>query len=188
MGFTYIGEEDRFRGWRISVVEARFADPDGTEFRRDIVRHPGAVAVVPVTAAAEVLLVRQFRGSVNRALLEIPAGTRDVEGEPPAETARRELLEEVGVEARRMRPLGIMLNSPGFCDEETHLFLATGLEAGAPARHGAEERFIEVVTVRLDEVDDLVARGQLVDGQTILGLLWARRVLDTEVADGRTDP
>jgi 8-oxo-dGTP pyrophosphatase MutT (NUDIX family) len=178
LGFTYLGEDVRFRGWRISVAEVRFRGPDGTEFERDIVRHPGAVAVVPVTAAAEVLLIRQFRGSVNRALLEIPAGTRDVEGEPPADTAQRELLEEVGVTAGRMRPLGIMLNSPGFCDEETHLFLATDLEAGVPARHGAEERSIEVVTVPLAEVDGLVANGELVDGQTLLGLMLARRLLD----------
>jgi ADP-ribose pyrophosphatase len=188
LGFTYIGEEVRFRGWRISVAEARFVDPDGTEFRRDIVRHPGAVAVVPVTAASEVLLVRQFRGSVNRALLEIPAGTRDVEDEPPAETARRELLEEVGVNARRIRPLGVMLNSPGFCDEETHLFLATDLEPGVPSRHGAEERSIEVVTVHLDEIDDLVARGELVDGQTVLGLLLARRLIDSDGAGRRAEP
>ncbi len=142
-----------------------------------MVRHPGAVAVVAVTDDDEVLLVRQYRGPVDRTLLEIPAGTRDVEGEPPGETARRELLEEVGVDASEMRPLGTMYNSPGFCDEETHLFLATGLAPGATARHGVEEEHMEVVRVALADVDGLVASGELVDGKTILGLLLARQVL-----------
>ena len=178
LGFSFVGEEIRYRGWRIAVAEARFRAPDGSVFRRDIVRHPGAVAVVPVTADGRVLLVRQYRGSVDRALLEIPAGTRDVEGEPAPETARRELLEEVGVDAGEMEPLGTMLNSPGFCDEETLLFLATDLHDGVPDRHGAEESAIEVVGVPLEEIDGLVRRGELVDGQSILGLLLARRHLE----------
>jgi 8-oxo-dGTP pyrophosphatase MutT (NUDIX family) len=175
--FRFLGETVRFRGWRISLTEARFAAPDGTEFTRDVVRHPGAVAVVAVTDNGDVLLVRQYRGAVDRQLLEIPAGTRDVEGEPPEETARRELQEEVGVNARRMTLLGTMFNSPGFCDEETYLYLATSLEAGTTSRHGIEEEAMEVVAVPLTEVDNLVASGQLIDGQTILGLLLARGAL-----------
>lgn len=176
-GFRFLGETVRFRGWRIALTEARFAAPDGTEFTRDVVRHPGAVAVVAVTDEDDVLLVRQYRGPVDRELLEIPAGTRDVDGEPPLETARRELLEEVGVHAGRIRLLGTMFNSPGFCDEETHLYLATDLTTGASARHGVEEEHMEVVPVALSDVDALVAGGELVDGQTILGLLMARAAL-----------
>lgn len=175
--FRYLGEDVRFEGWRISVTEARFCAPDGTEFTRDIVRHPGAVAVVPVTDDGQVLLVRQYRGAVDRTLLEIPAGTRDVDGEPPQETARRELLEEVGVDAHQIRLLGTMFNSPGFCDEETYLFLATELHPGTPARHGVEELHMEVVPVALAAVDRLVTTGELVDGQSILGLLLARQAL-----------
>ncbi len=176
-GFRFLGETVRFRGWRIDLTEARFAAPDGTEFTRDVVRDPGAVAVVAVTDGGEVLLVRQYRGPVDRELLEIPAGTRDVDGEEPQETARRELLEEVGVHAGEIRLLVTMLNSPGFCDEETFLFLATGLEPGTPERDGVEEEHMEVVTVPLADVDALVAGGELVDGQTILGLLLARQAL-----------
>jgi 8-oxo-dGTP pyrophosphatase MutT (NUDIX family) len=179
-GFQFLGETVRFRGWRIDLTEARFAAPDGTEFTRDVVRHPGAVAVVAVTDDDRVLLVRQYRGPVDRHLLEIPAGTRDVEGEPPLETARRELLEEVGVHTGRIRLLGTMYNSPGFCDEETHLFLATDLTTGESARHGVEEEYMEVVPVALDDVDALVATGELIDGQTILGLLMARAVLSRD--------
>ncbi|HXQ43752.1 MAG TPA: NUDIX hydrolase [Acidimicrobiales bacterium] len=176
-GFRFLGETVRFHGWRIEVTEARFTAPDGTEFTRHIVRHPGAVAVVAVTDGGDVLLVRQYRGAVDRELLEIPAGTRDVDGEEPVETARRELLEEVGVHARHLRHLGTLYNSPGFCDEETQLFLATGLDPGTPDRDGIEERHMEVVTVPLSEVDGLVAGGELIDGQTILGLLMARHLL-----------
>ncbi len=176
-GFRFLGETVRLRGWRIALTEAHFAAPDGSEFTRDVVRHPGAVAVVAVTDNEDVLLVRQYRGAVDRELLEIPAGTRDVEGEPPHETARRELLEEVGVQAREIRLLGTMFNSPGFCDQETLLYLATGLGAGTPARDSVEERYIEVVTVPLTDVGGLVERGVLTDGQTLLGLLLARDVL-----------
>ena len=179
-GFHFLDEDVRYEGWRISVTQARFSAPDGTVFTRDIVRHPGAVAVVPVTDDGDVLLVRQYRGAVDRHLLEIPAGTRDVEGEPPAETARRELLEEVGVDAVHMRLLATMYNSPGFCDEETHLFLATGLDAGVTARHGIEEEHMEVVPVPLTAIDGLLSSGELIDGQTILGLLLARQVLAEE--------
>jgi ADP-ribose diphosphatase len=159
------------------VTEARFSAPDGTEFTRDVVRHPGAVAVVPVTDDGQVLLVRQYRAAVDRNLLEIPAGTRDVDGEPPAETARRELLEEVGVDAGHIRLLATMYNTPGFCDEETYLYLATDLQPGPTARHGVEEENMEVVPVTFADIDDMVATGDLIDGQTILGLLLARQVL-----------
>jgi 8-oxo-dGTP pyrophosphatase MutT (NUDIX family) len=174
-GFRHLADEVRYTGWRISLAEAAFEAPDGTRFTRDIVRHPGAVAVVPLTEHGTVLLVRQYRGAVDGELLEIPAGTRDVEGEAAETTARRELEEEVGVRARSMRLLGTIYNSPGFCDEETLIYLARGLEAVEPQRHGEEERYLEVVEVALDDVDAMMASGALVDAQTVLGLLLARR-------------
>jgi len=155
-------------------VRGAFEAPDGTRFHRDIVRHPGAVAVVPVTDRDTVLLVRQYRGPVDRELLEIPAGTRDVADEAPETTARRELEEEVGVRAGTMDLLGTVFNTPGFCDEETFIYLARQLEPVAHARHGEEERFIEVVEIALGEVDSMIESGDLVDAQTVLGLLLAR--------------
>ncbi len=159
------------------MVQGTYQSPDGTRFTRDVVRHPGAVAVVAVTARDTVLLVRQYRGPVDRLLLEIPAGTRDVEGEAPELTARRELEEEVGVRAGTVRLLGTMLNSPGFCDQETLLYLARRLEPTEPSRHGEEERYIEVVEVALADVGAMIASGALVDAQTVLGLLLARDAL-----------
>lgn len=161
-------------------MRAEYEAPDGTRFTRDVLRHPGAVAVVPVTERDTVLLVRQYRGSVDRELLEIPAGTRDVEGEPPDTTARRELEEEVGVRAGTLRLLGSMLNSPGFCDQVTLLYLAQQLEPVPTARHGEEERYIEVVEVPLRDIASMIASGELVDAQTLLGLLLARDALRVE--------
>ncbi|HUC37487.1 MAG TPA: NUDIX hydrolase [Acidimicrobiales bacterium] len=177
-GFRHLDDLTLLEGWRISLVKATFEAPDGTEFTRDVVRHPGAVAVVPVTEDRRALLVRQYRGPVDRELLEIPAGTRDVEGEDPEQTAHRELMEEAGVSAAHMRLLARVLNSPGFCDEETFVYLATGLEPCASDREGPEERYIEVVEVPLAEVDELVASGRLTDAQTLIGLLLARAVLE----------
>ncbi|HVA04424.1 MAG TPA: NUDIX hydrolase [Acidimicrobiales bacterium] len=179
-GFRHLADDVRLRGWGISVVQGTYAAPDGSLFTRDVVRHPGAVAVVPVTEHDTILLVRQYRGPVDRVLLEIPAGTRDVEGEAPEITARRELEEEVGVRAKSVRLLGTMLNSPGFCDQETLLYLAWQLEHSEPSRHGEEERYIEVVEIALADIGAMIASGELIDAQTVLGLLLARDALRAE--------
>jgi len=175
--FTPTGEETVHRGWLIRLQHATFLDPDGEPFDRDIVRHPGAVAVVAVTEASSVVLVHQYRPAVDGWLLEIPAGTRDVDGEPSEETARRELAEEVGLAADRLERLVRTANTPGFCDEFTDIYLATGLRPVASDRQGAEERFMEVVEVPLDRFDPMVDDGSIVDAQTILGVGLARRRL-----------
>lgn len=178
--FTPIGEETVHRGWLIRVERATFLDPDGVPFERDIVRHPGAVAVVAVTDGGDVVLVRQYRPAVDDWLLEIPAGTRDVDGEPPEATAARELAEEVGYRADRWALLTRTAVTPGFCDEITQIFLATGLHPVPHDRQGNEERYMEVVEVGLDRFDALVDDGSIVDASTILGVGLARRRL----ADG----
>jgi 8-oxo-dGTP pyrophosphatase MutT (NUDIX family) len=178
-GFAHLGDEERYRGWRISVVDGRFTAPDGAEFHRDIVRHPGAVAVVPMTDRGTVLLVRQYRGAVDRWLLEIPAGTRDVEHEAPEKTAGRELEEETGMRAEHLELLTVIYNTPGFCDEEALLYLASGLTPVPHARHGHEEQYIELVEVSLDDLDAMIERGELTDAQTLVGLFLARDRLGT---------
>jgi len=170
-------ETELHRGWFISVVRAGFTDPEGTRFERDIVRHPGAVAVVPVTVAGGVLLVRQYRPAVERWLYEIPAGTCDVAAEPPEETARRELAEEVGRAASELTLLTRCLNTPGFCDEVTAIYLGTGLTAVDDDRQGIEERYLTVEEIPLDRFDALVDDGTIVDAATILGVGLARRRL-----------
>ena len=178
--FTPTGEETVHRGWFIRVQRATFLDPDGVPFERDIVRHPGAVAVVAVTDAATVVLCHQYRPAVDRWLLEIPAGTCDVDGEPFEETARRELAEEVGYAADRWDLLTRTAITPGFCDEYTNIYLATGLRAVPSDRQGAEERFMQVVEVALERFDAMVDDGSIVDASTILGVgLAVRRLAAT---------
>jgi 8-oxo-dGTP pyrophosphatase MutT (NUDIX family) len=163
-----------FRGHVFSVVQAELLDPDGNSFERSIVRHPGAVHIVPVDANRRVTLVRQYRAPADRLLLETPAGTRDVHDEPLETTARRELAEEAGLEARTMDVLISTFNSPGISDQYTTIFLATGLSPCPTAPAGVEEGFMTIETIALDDVETLVAEGTLVDETTVLGLLLAR--------------
>ena len=160
------------------MAKGTFAAPDGDEFERDVVHHPGAVSVVPVVDEGEaVLLVRQYRAAVEEELLEIPAGKRDVEGEEPEACARRELVEEVGMRAGRMERLAVFYNSPGFCDERHWVFMGLDLEPTALSAQGVEEQHMTIERHSLDEVPDLIASGAIMDAKTIIGLTLAREAL-----------
>ena len=179
-GFRKLSEEPVFAGSLISVGVGTFEDPGGDTFERDVVHHPGAVSVVPVVdEGTAVLLVRQYRAAVDRTLLEIPAGKRDVTGESPDVTARRELEEEVGMRAGRLEKLGEFYNSPGFCDEHSHVFLALDLDPCPASAQGIEEQHLTVEHVSLDAVPGLIAAGEIVDAKTIIGLCLARERLES---------
>jgi ADP-ribose pyrophosphatase len=175
--FTKRGEREIWSGAVISVAEGTFVSPSGTEFRRDLVHHPGAVSVVPVDGD-EVVLVRQYRAAVDLEVLEIPAGKRDVAGEPPEVTAHRELAEEVGLAARHLVKLAEFYNSIGFSDELSHVFLGTDLTPVADDRQGEEEQHMAIERIRLDDVPALIAARVLVDAKTVIGLLLAREHLE----------
>jgi ADP-ribose pyrophosphatase len=152
--------------------------PDGSQLERDVIRHPGAVAVVPVLDDGRAVLVRQWRAAVGESVLEIPAGLRDVAGEPTEETARRELAEEVGYRSTgELVHLSSFWTAVGLLDEVCHVFLATDLEPCAPSPHGAEEEAMTVELVALDDVPAMVADGRLRDAKTVIGLLLARERL-----------
>ena len=174
--FRVVGSETLLDAGFLSISRLHVAASDGEEFDRHVVHHPGAVVVVPVIGD-EALLVRQWRVATGRDLLEVPAGKRDVEGEPPETTANRELEEEVGYVAGRLDKLAEFYNSPGFCDEYTHLFLATDLEERTRAAVSHEEAAMTIERVPLDRVDGLIASGELVDAKSIIGLLLARQHL-----------
>jgi ADP-ribose pyrophosphatase len=159
------------------VDRFRLLDPDDKPFDRFVIRHPGAVTIVPVHDDGTVTLVRQYRAPVDTLVLEIPAGTRDKDGESPEATARRELAEEAGLEATYWELLLGTWNSPGISDQQTLIYLATGLSS-IPARpDGVEEGYMTVETIHLDDVDALVAAGSLKDETTVLGLYLARQRL-----------
>lgn len=176
--FRATDEEVVHRGWVITLTRAGFEDPDGVAFERDVVRHPGAVAVVAVTDDDCVVLVHQYRPALDGWILEVPAGTCDVKGEPDDVTARRELAEEVGYAAARLDLLARCAVTPGFCDEFTSVYLATELIAVPTDRQGIEERYMRVELIPLARFDQLVDDGAIVDATTILGVGLARRRLD----------
>ncbi|HEX4081322.1 MAG TPA: NUDIX hydrolase [Acidimicrobiales bacterium] len=173
-GFEKTRERRVFESHVFAVDTVDLVSPDGEAFTRDVVRHPGAVAIIPLHDDRTVSLVRQFRAPVMTTLLEAPAGTCDVDGEPLETTARRELVEEAGLEAGAMRRLAAVHNSPGYSDQRTTIFVATDLRPCPTARSGVEEQWMSVERIALDDVDALVADGRLVDETTILGLLLVR--------------
>ncbi|HMN95431.1 MAG TPA: NUDIX hydrolase [Phycisphaerales bacterium] len=154
-------------------AEPRSARGGAAPVIRDIVRHPGAVAVVAALDDGRLVLVRNFRVAVDAWLVELCAGKLE-SGEEPADAARRELEEETGYAARSIVPMGSFYTSPGFADERMHLFAASGLTP-VPQRLERGEQ-IEVVRHTFDELLAMIDSGELRDGKTIAGLmLWSRR-------------
>jgi ADP-ribose pyrophosphatase len=142
---------------------------------REIVEHPGAVAIVAIDQASRVLLVRQYRAGAARETLEIPAGTLK-EGEDPALCATRELKEETGYSAAQWEPMGSFFSSPGFCTERMFLFLARDLTAGMAAPE--EDELITVEWLPLAQALDAIERGEIVDAKSMVGLLRVWRKLN----------
>lgn len=169
-GFRHLGDEPVFDGFVIRVVNGRYEAPDGTVFERDVVRHPGAVSVVPYHGDGTVTMVRQYRAALDMELLEIPAGKRDVADEPPIETAIRELAEEVGLRAGTMEPLVEFVNSAGFTDEYSHVFLGTDLSEVPRDLQGIEEQHLTIERIALADVPAMIADHRLLDIKSIIGL------------------
>ena len=176
-GFSQVDETEVFEGHIIRVAQGTFRAPDGSTFTRDLIRHPGAVAVVPLLADGRLVLVRQYRAPIDAELLELPAGIRDVEGEPTATTAERELLEETGYRAGRVEFLTRFANSVGFSDEEVEIFLARDLTLADKSLQGIEEQHMTVELVPLGDALGLIEEGQLRDAKTVVGVLLALRRL-----------
>ena len=156
----------------LDVDTVRF--PDGSTGELEMIRHPGAAAVVPLASDPQgpdptVLLIRQYRYATGGTVLEIPAG-RLSPGEDPETCARRELLEEVGVTAGRIERLTTIWTTPGFTDERIHLFCAMDLGTGSAAREPDE--FIEVVPTTLSQALELVRGGEICDGKTVAAILY----------------
>jgi 8-oxo-dGTP pyrophosphatase MutT (NUDIX family) len=185
-GFRKLGESEVLRSSLIRVASARFESPDGEQFERDVVHHPGAVVVVPVTASRTVLMVRQFRAAVDAELLELPAGKRDVRGEPTEITAARELAEEIGRRAGRLDLLARFYNSPGFSDEFSWLYLAQDLSVAPLDRQGAEERHMAIEEVPLAAAPGLIESGEIIDAKSIIGLTLAAQRLAAVTGSGPT--
>ena len=160
------------RIFRLDRDAVRF--PDGSNAEMDIVRHPGASAIVPFMSDPEgenpqLLLLRQYRYAAGGYIYEVPAGRLDGD-ESPATCAVRELKEETGCTAERMEPLFTMFTTPGFTDEKIHVFMATGLTHGESAREADE--FADVVIMPLAEALELIRIGEIMDAKTALSILY----------------
>jgi len=153
-----------------AIAEQALRLPSGRTVVRQVVQHPGAVVIIPQLADGRLILIAQYRFAVGETLLEFPAGTLEP-GEAPLECARRELIEETGYRAEHWRALGITYPSPGYCDEQQHLFMATGLVPEHAA--GDEDEILEVKRLTVEEVERAIADGTLVDAKSIVAYVRA---------------
>ena len=172
-----VSSAERVRGRIVTVRTDKVRTPDGAIAEREVVEHPGAVAVVPLDESSRVLMIRQYRHPVGRLLWEVPAGLRDVGGEPPLLTARRELLEETGYRAREWSVLADFFSSPGILTERLRVFLARGLELVPAAERDFvpehEEAHLLLDWVPLEEAVALTLAGELHNGVAVVGILAA---------------
>jgi 8-oxo-dGDP phosphatase len=174
--YELLGTETVYEGRVITLVKDTVAMPEGGDSVREVVRHPGAVAVVALDDDGNVVLLRQYRHPVGGYLWELPAGLRDAEGEPPLETAKRELAEEVQLAAERWSLLTTSFSTPGFCDELVLVYLAEGLSDvdrpdGFTVEH--EELDLQVRRVPLGEAVQRVFAGEIRNAAAVIGLLAA---------------
>lgn len=178
--FEVLSSEHRFSGAVIGVRTDAVRMPDGSVANRDVVVHPGAVAILALDADGNVVMVRQYRHPVGHELLELPAGLLDVEGEPALTGARRELYEEAALAATEWSVLLDIYNSSGMSDEAIRVYLARGLtEIGEQDRFAPEHEEISMTVERypLDELVQMALAGELVNGTAVAGVLaaWAAR-------------
>ncbi len=165
-----------YKGRVFEVHRDTVSEPDGVRTTRDVVVHSGSVVVLPVFDDGRVLLIRQYRYAVGDYLWELVAGRKDP-GEPPAVAARRELREETGYAAQRLRKMLDVFPSPGFISERMWIFAAHGLAAGAAQPEDDERITPRVFTLK--QVDALIRNGRLRDAKSVAGLLYYMRYLET---------
>lgn len=174
---TVIGTEEIYKGKIVHLRVDKVRLPDGSESKREIVGHSGAVCIVPVRKDGMVLLVRQFRLAAGQVLLEIPAGTLEA-NEAPDDCAARELEEETGYRADSLQPLFACYLAPGYTTEKIHAYLATGLTK--TQSHTDVDENVELVELPLEELEQRIMAGEIQDAKTIASVLVAARMLKAQ--------
>lgn len=165
--------ETVFKGMIFAVERDRLREANGLEIVREVVRHNGGAGALPVFDDGRVALVRQYRHPTGSELLEIPAGKLEV-GETPLECAAREVEQEIGWRAKRLKKLCEFYTTPGFCEEKLYLYLATDLEPSVQQLD--EDEIVEIVYLPLAEAVQMALRGEIEDSKTLIALLWAARL------------
>lgn len=164
-----LASESVYRGKFLDVRRDRVRLPDGSESEREYIVHPGAVMIVPLLDDSRLVIERQWRYPLARALLEFPAGKLDG-GEAPFHCAVRELVEETGYRAAEWARAGILHNAIAYSNEGIEVWFARGLVAGDRALDAGE--FLDVTELSVDQLAELVACGEVTDAKTLIGLLW----------------
>lgn len=167
-----------FDGVAIHLYKDDVLLPNGKNGVREVIRHPGAVCVIPVTDNGEVVFVNQFRYAFNKVTLEIPAGKLE-KGEDHLEAALRELSEETGLSAKNIVPMGELYTTPALIDEVIYMYLATDLSQGE--QHLDEDEFINTVKIPLEKASEMVMNGEIKDSKTQVMILKAEKYLKTDV-------
>lgn len=162
-----------FSGNIISVQVDDVLLPNGKESKREIVKHPGAVAIIPVTKDGNIIFVKQFRKPLERSLIEIPAGKIE-ENEDPEITAVRELEEETGFTTDTLTYVASFYTSPGFADEIIHLYYTDQLQPLTERVEGDEDEFVEIVELSLEEAEQNVRDKKIYDAKTMYALLYIK--------------
>lgn len=169
-----LSSEQIFDGKVVKLFVDRVELPDGKEAIREIVRHPGAVCVIPVTDDGDVIMVKQYRYAFEQVMLEIPAGKLEP-GEDPLEAVKRELEEESGAVAENIEYMGEIFTTVAIFDEKIHAYLATGLEF--KNAHPDEDEFLEVEKIPLSTLVSMVMKGEIKDAKTQIAILKANNIL-----------
>lgn len=167
---TRLTSEEIFDGVAIHLFRDEILLPNGNKGVREVVRHPGAVCVLPLTDEGEVIFVNQFRYALNKVTLEVPAGKLE-KGEDPQEAALRELSEETGIEAKKIVPMGALYTTPALMDEIIYMYIATDLVQGE--QHLDEDEFVNAVKIPLNKAVEMVMNGEIRDSKTQTMILKA---------------
>ncbi len=176
--YRVIKSEVKFKGKILTLIVDQVRLPHGSVCEREVVKHKGAVGIVPLNEQNEVILVKQYRHPIGDFLLEIPAGKLSGR-EDPLQCAIRELREETGNKCGRMIKLAQFYTTPGYSDEFFHLYLAMDLEEGSMQPKGGEELEMKVVKIPLRNALDMISSGEIRDGKTIIGLSFAEKYLQS---------
>ena len=169
--------ETVFKGHIIDVRVDTVEFPNGKQAYRDIVDHPGGVGVLAITDDNKILIVKQFRKPIEKAIYEIPAGKLD-RGEEPLKCGIRELEEETGYKAKEFISLGYMYPTPGFANEVTHLYMAKGLYKGVA--HPDEDEYLDIEAFGFDEMHDMIMKNEINDAKTVMAFFKGTELLKNE--------
>ena len=171
-----IQSEVKFAGRIISLQVDEVELPNGKTSNREIVKHPGAVAVIAVTKDKKIVLVEQFRKALERSIIEIPAGKIEI-GEAPEKTALRELEEETGYTTGNLQYIQSFATSPGFADEIIHLYFAENIKKLEQPVGLDEDEFVELLYVTISEMEEMVKKQQIYDAKTAFAYIWLKDYL-----------